>query len=225
MEPVGNLEGGDMRRTLQALGKTLLSGLLITFPVYIAVLLMLKAMKSVAGLVRPFALLLPDSWPAESLLGLLLVLLCCFGVGAVVRTAVGRVARERAERTLFERIPGYALIRSLTQQMAGQSSGNVWKPALAEFDDGLVPAFIIEESDGQGPCTVFVPSIPTPLAGAGYLLEPRRVHPVDVPFTAALRVVSHWGAGAKRLVEGIDRETAARFAASHVRAGTPGARG
>jgi uncharacterized membrane protein len=133
------------------------------------------------------------------------VLLICLLIGAAVRTRAGRAARERAERTLFERIPGYALIRSLTQQLAGQSTENVWKPALAEFDDGLVPAFIIEESEDGGPYTVFVPSVPTPLAGAAYILERRRVHPVDVPFTDALRVVSHWGSGAKSMVAAIQR--------------------
>ena len=43
----------------------MLRGLLIIVPIYLAVLLLLKGMKSLAGLVRPFALLLPDWFPAE----------------------------------------------------------------------------------------------------------------------------------------------------------------
>jgi uncharacterized membrane protein len=139
-----------MRRPLLSFAKTVLGGLLIVVPIYVAILLVLKAMKSVVGLVRPIASLLPESWPGESLLSLLLVVLICFLIGVAVRTRAGRAARERAERTLFERIPGYALLRSLTQQLAGQSTGSVWTPALAEFDDGLVPAFIIEESEDGG---------------------------------------------------------------------------
>ena len=38
-----------------------LGGLLVIVPIYLAVLLLLKAMQSVAGLVRPFAMLLPSS--------------------------------------------------------------------------------------------------------------------------------------------------------------------
>jgi uncharacterized membrane protein len=186
----------------------LVSGFLILVPLYIAVLLVLKGMGTVLGLVKPIARLLPESWPAESLLSLLFVLVVCFAVGAVVLTRPGRAVRERAEKTLFERIPGYALVRSLTQQLAGRSDDKVWKPALAEFDDGLVPAFIIEESD-DGPYTVFVPSIPTPLAGAVYILDRRRVHPVDVPFSDALKVVSHWGSGARALVAAMERHTLA----------------
>ena len=60
----------------------------------------------------------------------------------------------------------------------------MWKPVLAEIDEGLVPAFIIEElSDDL--VTVFVPSVPTPLAGAVHILSRERVHPVDIPFTQA----------------------------------------
>lgn len=193
-----------MKQALVFLGKALLGGSLVVVPIYLAVLLLLKAMKSVASLVRPVALLLPGSFPAETVLSLLLVVGVCLLVGILVRTRAGELTRERIERAFLERIPGYALIRSLTQQLAGRGVEDVWKPALAEFDDGLVPAFIIEHLE-DGRYTVFVPSIPTPLAGAVYILEARRVHAVDVPFTEALKVVSRWGSGAKHLVAAMDR--------------------
>jgi uncharacterized membrane protein len=188
-----------MKQGFVFVAKAVIAGVLIVVPVYLAVLLLLKGMKSVVGLVRPVALLLPDSVPAETFLSLLLVLMVCFLVGVAVRARRGRVVMERIERTFFERIPGYALIRSLTQQMAGTSRENVWKPALFESDEGLLPAFIIEELD-DGRYTIFVPSIPTPLAGAVYILDRKRVHPVDVPFTDALKTISKWGYGSKNLV-------------------------
>ena len=72
-------------------------------------------------------------------------------------------------------------------------------PALIDIEEALVPGFIIEVLD-DGQFTVFVPSVPTPLAGAVYILAPERVHIVDVPFTQAIRSVSRWGAGSKDLV-------------------------
>ncbi len=192
-----------MNRALVYIGSALAAGLLVIVPIYLAVLLLLKGMKSVAALVRPFALLLPDWFPAEKALSLLIVLVICFLIGVAVRTRTGRMVRERIERAFFERIPGYALFRSLTQQLAGESQQTVWKPALAEIEEALVPAFIIEEFE-DGRYTVFVPSIPTPLAGAVYVLDRQRVHPLDVPFTEALRTVSRWGSGAKELVAAME---------------------
>ena len=174
-------------------------GLLTVVPIYLTVLLLLKAMNSVVGLVRPFAMLLPGWLPAEHVLSLLLVLIACFLIGVAVRSPAGQAIRERIERSFFERMPGYALFRSLTQRMAGKDEERVWKPALVEIEEALVPAFIIEELE-DGRFTVFVPSVPTPFAGAVYILSPERVHPLDVPFTQALKSVSRWGSGSKELV-------------------------
>jgi uncharacterized membrane protein len=103
------------------------------------------------------------------------------------------------EKSLLERIPGYALFRSLTQRLAGDARESAWKPALIEIEEALVPGFIIEELD-DGRFTVFVPSVPTPLAGAVYILARERVHPLDVSFTQAISAVSRWGSGSKDLV-------------------------
>jgi len=177
----------------------LIGGMLIVLPIYLAVLVLLKGMQSVAALVRPLTALVPDWLPAENLLSLVLVLVVCFLVGIAVRTRVGRTLRERIERSLFEKLPGYALFRSLTQRLAGEDRENTWKPALVEIEEALVPAFIIEELD-DGRFTVFVPSVPTPLAGAVYILTRERVHALDVPFTQAISSISRWGSGSKDLV-------------------------
>jgi uncharacterized membrane protein len=191
-----------MKRVRSFIVGSLIAGLLVVVPLYLAVLLVLKAMASLVGLVRPFAGLLPDWLPAEDLLALGLVLLVCFLVGVIVRTRGGRAVRDRVETSLFDRIPGYAVIRSLTLQLVGQGKENVWKPAFAEIEEALVPAFIIEEHE-DGRFTVFVPSVPTPFAGAVYVLSRERVHPLDVPFTEAIKPVSRWGAGCKELVAAI----------------------
>jgi uncharacterized membrane protein len=194
-----------MKQISEFVVSAFVSGLLLVVPIYLAVLLLLKAMQSVVTLVRPFAMLLPAWVPAEHLLSLLLVLLVCFLIGVAVRTPAGRATRERLEKALFERLPGYGLIRSLTQRLAGRDEENVWQPALAEIEEALVPAFIIEElADGR--FTVFVPSVPTPFAGAVYILSRERVHPLDVPFTQALQSISRWGSGSKELVAAMKPE-------------------
>jgi uncharacterized membrane protein len=192
-----------MRRFGKFVLSSLVRGLLIIIPLYLAVLLLLKAMKSLAGLVRPLAMLLPEWLPAERLLSLLLVLVICFLVGAAVHTRAGRRARGRIEKSLFEKIPGYELLRSLTQRMAGKDEESAWKPALVEIEEALVPGFIIEELD-DGRFTVFVPSVPTPFAGAVYILDRARVHPLSAPFTQAIKVVTKWGSGSKELVAAME---------------------
>ena len=183
---------------------TLVGGLFVVVPVYLAVLLLLKGMKSVGTLVQPLAALLPEWVPAEDLFSLLLVLVICSSSVSPCGPN-GRALRERMERAFFERLPGYALLRGLTQRIAGNSDEEAWKPALVEIEDALVPAFIIEEHD-DGRYTVFVPSVPTPLAGAVYVLGRERVHLLDVPFTQAIRSISRWGSGSKELVAAMPKK-------------------
>ena len=188
-----------MKRLSQFVVSSFCTGLLILVPIYLSVLLLFRAMQAVAGIVRPLARLLPAWLPAEQLLSLVLVLIVCFLIGIAVRGPAGRAARDRLEKSFFQRIPGYSLFRSLTQQLAGSSEEQVWKPALVEIEDALVPAFIIEEFE-DGRFTVFVPSAPTPLSGSVYILTPERVHLLNIPFTTAIKSLSHWGSGSKELV-------------------------
>ena len=78
-----------MKAALRFVGKALLGGALVLIPIYIAVLLLLKAAGSLLAVVKPIAAALPESWPAEQLLALLLVLAACFLVGVVVRSRIG----------------------------------------------------------------------------------------------------------------------------------------
>ena len=199
------------RKLRESLLRALVSGLLVLVPLYVAVLLLLKAVSSLIGVVRPVAGLLPDWIPADQLLSILLVLVVCVLVGYCVHTRLGEKVWGDLEGPLIRKIPGYASIRNLTQQLAGESRSSAWKPALVEIEEALVPAFIIEDLD-DGRSTVFVPSVPTPLAGAVYILPPERVHPVDVPFAQAIKAISQWGAGSKLLVDAMEKMPNKRLA-------------
>ena len=189
-----------VRKFVESLASALGTGLLTVAPVYLGLLLLLKIMQSLAGVVQPIARLLPPWLPAERLLSLLLVLLVCLVVGLLVRTRIGQAMMGH---TLLEKLPGYTLFRSLTLRIAGKADNVAWKPALAEIEEALVPAFIIEEfADGR--YTVFVPSVPTPLAGAVYILSRERVHPLNVGFAQAIKTVSRWGSGSKDLVAAME---------------------
>ena len=184
--------------------RSLVSGILLIVPIYVTILLLLKAMKSLKGVMRPLARLLPESFPAEPVFSLLAVLMLCLLVGIVLRTSVGQTARIKIEASILRKIPGYEVFRNMTQQLAGRGQESAWQPALAEIEEALVPAFIVEELDDRR-FTVFVPSAPTLMAGSIYILSHDRVHPLDIAFTHAVRVVTHWGSGSSELTAAMER--------------------
>jgi uncharacterized membrane protein len=192
----------QMRPIAEFVKTTLIGGLLIVLPVYIAVLLILKAIQGLVAAVKPITAI-PGSVEFEEILAILVLAVICFIAGLIVRTRAGLRAKNAIERRVLQRLPGYTLLRGLTGRVMGQADDPAFAPCLAEIEEALVPALIVEELE-NGSFTVLVPSVPTPMAGAVYILPPERVHPVDVPFTAALRVFTKWGAGSGEFVRALE---------------------
>ena len=181
---------------------TLIGGLLVVLPIYLSILLLAKTVAAIFALLSPVTAAIPAGAQFRQVIAIAIVLAVCLVAGLVVRTAPGRRAKNAFERSVLEKIPGYALVRGLAERVSGDEGGGAFQPALVEIEDALSPGFIIEELE-DGRYTVLVPSVPTPAAGALFILPRERVHPLDVPFTQAVKVISKWGAVAGELARGV----------------------
>jgi uncharacterized membrane protein len=188
-----------MRALAEFTKTTLIGGLLIILPIYIAVLLLAKAVKGLLEILSPVAGSLPAGVEFRQAATIILLIAVCFVVGLVVRTRPGLRAKDAFEQAVLEKLPGYTFFRGLAQRLTGRSEEHSLEPALVEIEDALVPALIVEKLE-DGWYTILVPSAPTPMAGSIYILPPDRVHPVDIPFTTAIGVFSKWETGAGEFV-------------------------
>ena len=188
-----------MRAVREFLKAILVGGLLVVLPVWLTVLLLLKAIKSAVAMLKPVAALLPQTVVHEDVAALLLLLFTCLVVGLLVKTPPVQKLGRAIEGRVLERLPGYTLIRGVARQLAGREDASSFQPALVEIEDALVPAFIVERHP-DGRITVFVSSSPTPMAGAIYILAPERVHAVDVPLRKAMVCITKWGTGSGEML-------------------------
>ena len=187
-----------MKALTQFLKVTLVGGLLVVLPVWLSLLLLLKAISSALKLLQPIAKMVPQQVVHHDMVALCLLIAICFVVGLLIRTRFGQQIGDWLDEHVLGRIPGFRLIRGMIRQFAGKRGEQSFQPALVEIEEALVPAFIVEKhADGQ--FTVFVSSSPTPMAGSIYILQPERVHPVDVPLHKAIVCVTKWGAGAAEM--------------------------
>jgi uncharacterized membrane protein len=190
-----------MKVLVEFLKTTLIGGLLIVVPTYLAVLLLAKAVGGLLALLGPIVALLPQGIQHFGrILAIVLVVLVCFVLGLIARTAIGRRAIEAFERHVLERLPGFALLRSVVRRVSGAGDEAQFQPVLVEIEEALTPGFIVEEI-GDDRFVVLVPSVPTPAAGSLYILPRERVHWVDVPITEAIAVITRWGAGTSGLLK------------------------
>ena len=189
-----------MRPLAEFTRTTLIGGVLIILPIYVSILLLLKAIGGLTALIAPIASGIPAATGFREIIAVVLLAVVCFVAGVIVRTGPGLRAKDAFEAAILSKLPGYSLLRGLAGRVAGQADEPAFAPALVEIEDALVPALIIEELE-DGLFTVLVPSVPTPMAGALYILARERVHPVDVSFTTALKVFTKWGTGAGEFVK------------------------
>jgi uncharacterized membrane protein len=188
-----------MKTVSEFLKTSVIGGLVVLLPVWLVAIALKKmagAAESVAG---PVAEKLAGNTHWVPLIMVMLVVATCFLTGVLVRTAAGRWVIQALERSLLVHVPGYTLFRSVTRRFAREGEDVGFAPALAVFDNALVPAFVVEKHE-DGRYTIFVPSAPTPASGAIHILPGSRVHLLDVSLAKMVRCISSWGAGSRELL-------------------------
>ena len=179
---------------------TLVTGLAVVAPIYLWVGAAEGNEIARVSPAKPSHTCSPKWLPADQFLSLLLVLAVCFLVGFALRTPKGRAGyRSESNGRYSRKSPATRSSGSLTQQrLAGENEGNTWKPALQRLKKPFVPAFIIEELTTVASRSLFR-RFPRLLAGAVHPHFFDRVHPLNVPFTQAVKAVSKGDQGPKIL--------------------------
>lgn len=174
---------------------TLVGGLLVLLPAYLAILLIIKGVMGLSQMVKPLVNMLPIGVEHHAIAAVLIVVLASFIVGLAVTTWPGRPLGKWLDKGLLDRIPGYTFIRSMLGRSFGDQSAE-FRVAFIEFDDNTVLGYVVEEH-GDGKFTVFLPSSPTPFSGNVMLMPAHRVHIIDVPFMQAFGSLAKWGTGVR----------------------------
>ena len=193
-----------MKRPLASVKSVLATGLFIVVPAYLAFLLLGMLFTKLGAMMKPISKSLPEGVNHPSMVAFLVLLAASFAAGLFVQTRIGRKVNEAVTQTVFERIPGYSAMNAIARQMADFQSSEGFKPALIDVEDHcLSPAFLIEDH-GDGRCTVFMPSVPTPMAGTIFIMARERVFPIDVPLPVMMNCITKWGSGSGALLAAHD---------------------
>lgn len=183
---------------MRALKRTFIEGAMVVLPIGAMALLVLGIIHRLQDAASPITGRYLHPVVVACILLVLLILL----VGWMVRWGPVRQARLALEARLFDKIPGYRLVKAYAAEgplLEGRAS--TMRPAMVSIEEGLCPALVMEAfSDGR--LLVFVPGSPAPMSGAIYVFTPDRVTFLDVPLLVFLRAISSWGIGLREMIEG-----------------------
>ncbi|CAH0281949.1 hypothetical protein [Roseomonas sp. CECT 9278] len=182
---------------MRALRRALLDGALVVLPLGAVVLLVLGIIHKLQDAADPLA----RSYGHPAIAAVLLLVLLCLVIGLLVRSAAGGWARRVLEGALFDRIPGYRLVKAFSGEgPLARGGGRALRPALAAIEEGWCPALVMD-GFADGRLVVFVPGSPAPMSGALYVFAPERVRYLDVPLLPFLKAISSWGLGLREMIE------------------------
>ncbi len=136
-----------------------------------------------------------------TLLALVLIVAACFLAGLM--TQLARMQRVMAwlDTKFLGYVPGYALIRTLLDDLSGHQADASMHSALAWIEEAWQPALVVEELE-NGWLAVFVPQVPNPFSGALYYLPPERVKRLDITSAKTLQCIERFGVGSRTLLKG-----------------------
>jgi len=182
---------------VKQLRRMLVDGALVVLPIGAIVLLVLGLVGKLQQAADPIA----GRYVHPALVAVAFFILTCLLIGLLIRSTAGRRARRLLEALLFEKIPGYRLVKAFAGDgPLVEGGGQAMRPALAAIEEGHCPALVMDEfADGR--LVVFVPGSPAPMSGAIYIFTPDKVTFLDVPLMQFMKAISSWGLGLKEIVE------------------------
>ena len=199
-----------MKRLIKFLKTTLVGGLLFLVPIVALVIILGKALALAHKFMDPLTTYLPPEGVfglhLPMLLAIGVLVLFCFLAGFFARTKLAQKLNQGVETAVLSKVPGYELMKSVSNSMLGVEKQGSYPVVLVRFDDTLQLGLQTGTFD-HGLVSVFIPDSPNPQSGAVHFMTADRIKPAGIPLSAALKILQQYGAGAGALPRDLVLET------------------
>ena len=182
---------------------TVIGGLLFLVPVVILIVVLRQAFGMMLQVTEP----LGELFPIESIGGValanilvvLLILLICFVAGLFATKKVFTNFQEYIERKILMKIPGYGLVKGITNSMKmSEEASKNFIPVLVRLADFEQLGFEIERA-GDHKAVVYLPGSPNPWSGTVVMTDVDNINRLDISVTDALAHMEQLGIGSAGL--------------------------
>ena len=130
-----------MKNTFSYLKSIIVDGFLVILPVVIVGLIFAEIYAVIYGLADAVEALLPvkslGGIDIAIFLTVAIILLICLIIGLIARTKLGQNIGSWFEKNIFMRLPGYKLLKSLSDRFTGAQSSEHFKPGVFKNEAGV----------------------------------------------------------------------------------------
>ncbi|MGB5429672.1 DUF502 domain-containing protein [Eudoraea sp.] len=194
-----------MKSIMSFIKTTLIGGLFFVIPLVLLALIIGKVLDVFRKLVAPIA----DKIPIEAIGGitisriiaLLILLLVCFIAGLFAHTKKIKEFRKWIETNILSHIPGYTLLKGMTESAAGIESDDLKDVVLVNIEEVWQIGFLMDKIDDEL-CSVYIPGAPNPMSGDVFFVKNERLKILDLPELSAMKIYKKLGLDAKKILNG-----------------------
>lgn len=183
---------------------TLVGGLFFVIPLVLLVLIIAKVIDIFRKLVGPIV----DKIPIEAIGGitlsrifaLLVLLFLCFIAGLFSKTKKAADLRKWVEVKVLSHIPGYTLLKGMTESAAGMESEDLRDVVLVDIEEVWQIGFLMDEIDDEL-STVYIPGAPNPMSGDVFFVKNERLKKLELPELSAMKIYKKLGIDSKKILK------------------------
>ena len=175
---------------------TLIGGVAFLIPVVVLMVVFGKAFEIMSRLAAPVQRFVPlesiGGIAVADLVAVLAMVLVCFLAGLFAMSRVARRFYRRLDRLLML-LPGYAFIKSFSQSLSLDASGEaLMVPVQVRFDDYSQLCFEVGRGD-DGEVTIYLPGAPDPWSGSLIRVAADRVERLAMSMPQAVSYIRNLG--------------------------------
>lgn len=194
-----------MKNIFSFVKTTLIGGFFLVIPLVLLVLIIDKVLEILRKLVEPIANLIPVETVAgitvSRIIALLVLLLLCFIAGLFAKTKKVNDLKKRIEAKVLSKIPGYTLLKGMTESAAGMESEDLKDVVLVDIEEVWQIGFLMDKIDDEL-CSVYIPGAPNPMSGDVFFVKNERLKILDLPELSAMKIYKKLGLDAKKILNG-----------------------
>lgn len=184
---------------------TLIGGLFFIIPLVLLVYLVGKVIGIFRKIVAPIAekidISLFGGETTSRIIAIAALLILCFIAGLLAKTTKANRLKEWVEDNILSNIPGYTLLKGMSETAAGLKSNNLKEVVLVDLEEVWQIGFLMERIDDDLNA-VFIPGAPNPMSGNVVFVKWDRLKKLDIKGISAMKIARKLGVDSKKILDG-----------------------
>ena len=194
-----------MKTFLNFLKTTLIGGVFLIVPIVIVLLIFGKVIEILRILVKPIVKELPldtiGGVAVARFVAFAVLIFICLLAGFIAKTQTANQFKNWIESTLLSNIPGYGMIKGMTETAIGIENNTDNEIILVDIEETWQLGILMDQLDEEL-YTVFLPGAPSPMSGDVVFVKKERIKKLDITSVEAFKIQKKLGVDSASILKG-----------------------